>query len=507
MRVRYINKELSFLNMKIRFNYLDLLEFLPNSVLCGKEEKEISLYIKSDDTHIFLSYLTSLSNQTGKVGTREYALTVPRFISQNKKTFEIFGLLQSEMGKTNNGNLSFSNHEFKIINPVMCWFEKEFELKKDFWRWSIKLNMLEPVDETYKKEVEEKVIRHWLNKTSVSLSRSYPKKVTYIKNTAHTKLKLHDYGTLVLEHKHNLFSQIIKKLVRKITYEKILTYGPILIQGYMRGIFAGEATIDLWKPDKRYRVYISVTKEQEKEIFYQCLQKVGIDSIKYPGDKLIVSKRENNAQLLKQRLMTLSPEKYAKFLSMMKLYPNIKQETGYFQQKGKNIWHKIPQWKTDNIIELYKTGTTRTKDIAEQLGISKIKVNRVLRENNLGRKVIATHEEKRKEIAQFAKENISMNLEKIAEHFKVHRSVVGRANLKYNGKRGMKANCKIPEEKIQKIVAIYKEKPTVKFSEIMKELNISSTVIKRVRREHNLGHLGFKHLIGNNNKKAERLNL
>jgi len=41
----------------------------------------------------------------------------------------------------------------------------------------------------------------------------------------------------------------------------------------------------------------------------------------------------------------------------------------------------------------------------------------------------------------------------------------------------------------------------------MKELNISSTVIKRARMEHNLDHLGFKHLIGNNNKKAGILNL
>lgn len=73
--------------------------------------------------------------------------------------------------------------------------------------------------------------------------------------------------------------------------------------------------------------------------------------------------------------------------------------------------------------------------------------------------------------------------------------------IKYKIKRGNKSLCKIPEEKIQRIIQIYKENPIVKISDICKEVGVSDSVIKRVRKENNLGHLGYMHLIGNNNRK------
>ena len=121
-----------------------------------------------------------------------------------------------------------------------------------------------------------------------------------------------------------MISQIIKNLVRKITYEKILNCEKELIQGFMKGIIAGEGCIEMSKKDKKYRVHISVTKSEEKEINYQCLKLLNIESKKYKGDKLIIFKRKNNIQLLKQRLVTLSEEKYNKFLKMMQSYQNIK---------------------------------------------------------------------------------------------------------------------------------------------------------------------------------------
>ena len=67
-------------------------------------------------------------------------------------------------------------------------------------------------------------------------------------------------------------------------------------------------------------------------------------------------------------------------------------------------------------------------------------------------------------------------------------------------RRGHKANCKIPEEKIQQIIQLYKEKPIIKVSEITNKLGVSNSVVKRVRREHHLLHLGYKRLIGCNRK-------
>jgi len=414
--------------------YIDLLEFLPQNILCGKLEKQFPLNIKLDSKYLSLSYITDLSNQTGQVGTKEYSLTIPRFISKIIRTFEVLGLLQAEMGKTNNGNLSFANHEYKLINYVLYWFEKELEFDIRNWKWSIKLNIQEPTDLNYKHQIENKVIKYWTERTKITLEQSYPKKVTYISNTKNIKLKDHDYGTLVLEHKNNLFSQIIKSFVKIITYREIVNYEAQLIQGYMGAIIAGEGCIEISKQNKKFRVHISASKEEEKEIFYQCLKKLGIESIKYKGDKLVISKRRNNVQLLKQRLMTLSPAKYTKFLYMMQQYPNISQETRYFKEKGQNVWNKIPQEKLNKIIKLYNSGITNTKELSQKLNLHILKVQRVLKENNLGKRTIKTSESKRLEIFNYIIEHPTIPQKDIAILFKVHPAVVSRAWLKYKNK-------------------------------------------------------------------------
>ena len=265
-------------------------------------------------------------------------------------------------------------------------------------------------------------------------------------------------------------------------------------------MIAGEGCVESDAKCKKFRVHISAAKSEEKEIYTGLLKKLNIVAYNYPGDKIVISKRENLIQLLKQRLMTLHPKKYNKFLHMMQKYPHISEETKYFTGE-KKIWNKITEEKTNKILELYQSGITKTSEIAENLGINQIKVQRLLKENNLGYRRTKFLESKRKEIANFAKDNPKLNMEKISKIFGVSKSVVSRAYIKYYGKRGMKAKCRIPKEIENEIIEMYKEDPEIKFSEIMEELNVSDSVIMRVRKENNLNHLGFKHLVGNNNKK------
>ena len=70
--------------------------------------------------------------------------------------------------------------------------------------------------------------------------------------------------------------------------------------------------------------------------------------------------------------------------------------------------------------------------IAEQVGVSDIKVQRVLKERNLGKRLIKTPESKRQEIALFAEENPKLTQKQIAYRFNVHENVVRRAIGKYN---------------------------------------------------------------------------
>ncbi|MEK6973959.1 MAG: LAGLIDADG family homing endonuclease [Nanoarchaeota archaeon] len=365
-------------------------------------------------------------------GWKEHSLYVPRFIYNDKRTFEVFGLLQAEMGKTNNGCISFANHEFKIINYILNWFEKELELNKNEWKWSIKLNIQEPTELNYKNEIEQKVTNHWTTKTKIKLEHSYPKKVTYIKNTSNTKVKFYDKGTLVLEYKNNLYSQIIKNIIRKITYEKIQDFDNLLVQSYIRGIIAGDGCVEHNKDSGHSRVFITSCNEDEREIYSKCLSKLNINSNLYDGHKeVVISRRENNVQLLKQRLMTLSPEKYAKFLSMIKQYPHISEETGYFKQKGINSWNRIPKEKINQVIELYNSGMTSTKEISMSLNLHILKVQRVFRENNLGKRIYRYPESMRKEIVLHKKLNPHLNSDQIANKFNVHKSAVIRAIRKY----------------------------------------------------------------------------
>ena len=118
----------------------------------------------------------------------------------------------------------------------------------------------------------------------------------------------------------------------------------------------------------------------------------------------------------------------------MQQYPNISQETRYFKEKGQNVWNKIPQEKLNKIIKLYNSGITNTKELSQKLNLHILKVQRVLKENNLGKRTIKTSESKRLEIFNYIIEHPTIPQKDIAILFKVHPAVVSRAWLKYKNK-------------------------------------------------------------------------
>jgi hypothetical protein len=408
----------------------DMINYLPKEVICGKNFKKYPLIFNKNENHLFLFYLASISK--GKYqAKRKYSYIINRHIKINSETFEVVGLLQAEMGKTQNGCLNFANHEFKIINKVMNWFEKELELRCKDWKWYIKVNINEPSDNGYKKEIEEKIINHWLNKTKIDPNMCYPKTVSYIKNTKNKVLRKSDYGTLIIERKKNLLSQIIKRFVKSICYN-IVSFETSKIRSFMKGIIAGEGCIEIYKPNKRYRVIISAVNPQERKIFKDALNKLGISSIYYKDNKdLIISQKENLLKLLKQKLVCLSPKKYDKFLSIFPLYDSFPEYESWKNNQTKPH-NKISNDIIDKIIKLHhKNPNWPAYKIAALVGVSSIKVQRVLKENNLGKRLIKTPEEKRKEIAEFVKKNSQLTQKEVANIFKVTDSVVRRSFKKY----------------------------------------------------------------------------
>ena len=238
--------------------YIDLLEFLPESVV-SQSGKKFPLKVKHDSGHLYLSYVTHPSLG----GFREYNQTISRYVSKSLRTFEVLGLLQAEMRKTPHGILSFCNHEYRLVNHVLNWFEKELDFPVRNWRWSIKVNINKPEDIKYKGEIENELIKYWLRETPIILNNAYPKKVTYIKNTKNKLLRYHDYGSLILNHRNNLLNNVLQNFLKEITYGKIIHYDINLIRAYMKGIIAGEGCVQHNIKTGHYTVHISASNKEE----------------------------------------------------------------------------------------------------------------------------------------------------------------------------------------------------------------------------------------------------
>lgn len=486
------------LNKFEREGKIELKYFIPKYILSGKNQKEYLVNLTDDDFYLNLNYSVDLSGNRSFNPKKIYSLAIPSYISWNKETFEVLGLLQAEMGKTNNGCISFCNNQYKLVKNVIKWFEKELEIKSSDWRWYIKVNLNKPEDNKYKEKIESKVINHWLNKLPIDKNKAHPTIVSYIKNTKNKKLEFYDYGTLIIEYKSNLLSQIIKRFVRAMSYSVPLL-GRDENKYFIRGIIAGEGCVEINKKIKKFRIHLIANKKEERDLFQNCLWSLDVNSVQYENYKdIIISQKENHLKLFKLRLMTLNPKKYSKFLNMLKEYKEFTGLNNYRQQFKNQVWNKIPEEKVNRIIELYSSGITRTKEIAEKLGMSKIKVNRVLKENNLGKRLIKISEVKRKEITEFAKNNPKLSQREIAKRFNLHESSVRRAFKKYGFRKSEKDRLKTPIEKINEVIKLYKENPAIKSKEVQEKVKISDAALSNIRRIYKIDNVGYHHVIGTN---------
>ena len=373
-------------------NKINLKKFIPKIIKSGKKGNEYLSKTEEKESYFKISYTTNHNNNS----KRKHTTIIPKKINRNKETFEVLGLLQAEMGKTQNGCLVFANSEYKLVNKVLNWFKKEFDISFQTWKWYVRINLQEPEDEELKEILTEEAMDYWICHSKIVQNRNHPKALCFVKDTKNEIPK--NNGTLMIEYKSNLFSQIIKKYVKEISYN-MPNCSKEEIQAFMRGIIAGEGCIELNKKDKKYRVFITASKPHEKNMFSECLTNLGIKNNNYPGKDLVISRKENNIQLLVQQLMTLSPKKYSKFRTMMLQYPNIRNETSYFKKQGINCHNRTPQEKIDQIIKLSKKRFS-AKEISNKLGLHILKVHRVRKENNLGKRLTQTTPEQVQKIIE-----------------------------------------------------------------------------------------------------------
>ncbi len=311
----------------------------------------------------------------------------------------------------------------------MRWFKTEMGVGFSRWKWYVKVNLPEKIDFEYSKRLRRKVFNHWFNKTKIHKSSGYPKIITFISKSPHQKLKLGDYGTLVIEIKANLFSQVIKNFVKEIT-NNILLEDRAFIINYMKGIIGGEGCI-FWRKKSSHRaVRITSCDPKERIIFHECLKTLGVENKLFADNVISVSRFENLIKLLQMKVVCAQDKKYNKFLSMMQEFSKCK-DYGYFTGE-KTPHNKIPQQVIGKILELHhKNPKAPAWKIAEQVGVSAIKVQRVRREHGLGVQKPKTTKEESLKIIDYYKRNPYLTQAKLAEKtgFAEHR--VRRVLAKY----------------------------------------------------------------------------
>ncbi|MDP3918963.1 MAG: hypothetical protein Q8Q35_03625 [Nanoarchaeota archaeon] len=157
-------------------NKINLKKFIPRILIVPKSKNKYPLLVEDKESYFLIRHTTSHFNNS----RRHHSLIIPKSINRNKETFEVLGLLQAEMGKTNNGCIVFANSEYKLVNKVISWLEKELEINHNTWKWYIRINLQEPKDVKLKQELTEKMKNYWIKHTKINPNNSHTKALCFV---------------------------------------------------------------------------------------------------------------------------------------------------------------------------------------------------------------------------------------------------------------------------------------------------------------------------------------
>jgi hypothetical protein len=302
----------------MKVEIIDMRQFIPVEIDSVKRTCQYITDIEEEDGKYRISYVTPIGNATGSnLGKKTRDWTTNTSITLNNRTLTVLGLLQGEMSKTDRRQLTFCNSEPGIMSAVLSWFETDIGVTQQEWYWYIKVNLQEPAADI-KQQIESEVIAFWEQKCSINKNRGLRKMVSYISGTANTKLR--NNGTLIIEKTGPLFTKMMHIMVKKITHS--MPTRPVeQIIPYMQGIIAAEGCVNYRLESGHRRVFITACNDEEREIFSTCLHKLGIETKDCkPIKDIVISGRKNILLLQQLGLMTLHPEKNAKFEEMCSTY-------------------------------------------------------------------------------------------------------------------------------------------------------------------------------------------
>ncbi len=304
-------------------------EIIPATITNCRNGNQYSVHIVDQGDHYYAYYETDLHNAKGLVGKRRYDIQFPKYLELSGEFFETMGLLQGEMSKTRREQISFCNSEAAILKRVTEWFIVCMMTPAADWRWYIKVNL----PKTHvTDDMKHTLSTFWIDTIGIHPDNHLPTIISGVETTKNTALA--NKGTLVIEKSSPLYSQTLQSLVSSMTTSMPSRLKEHIIP-FMRGVIAAEACVNYRIETGHRRVFITATNNGERQIFRICLEILGIPTYDcHKISDIVISGRENLMKLQELGLMTLHPEKHARFEEMMASYTGTWHER---RQKSSSI--------------------------------------------------------------------------------------------------------------------------------------------------------------------------
>ena len=264
-------------------------------------------------------------------------------ISSSSDTLISIGLLEAEMTK-HSKNIVFSNSEPIVINHILDWFEKNFKIPRNNWRWLIQFNK-KLVNHEAPKEMKSRELAaylFWIKNTQIDKNKHFPKWVTYRgfdKGVLSTESK---WGMLSIYCGNNKIQKIINSLLNR-TFSSLSKLSENKIINYLDGLFCGDGGVNLSRSVRR--IFVASFRKEVKNQLMDLFTKLRIDAY-ISGNEIFISNLTDLFRLYKNNFFYTHP---LKRLQLVELLLSYKQ----FQGKAKNIRNELLKRKA-NLKEEHK---------------------------------------------------------------------------------------------------------------------------------------------------------
>jgi len=246
---------------------------------------------------------------------------IPKKIPLDTQTLNVIGLLEAEMTKRGTKNhIVFTNSESKLINEILDWFQKYFEIKRNQWKWLIEFNKKLVNYESYKetKAREMSSINFWVKNSKINKENHYPKWCVYRGLDEGSLETENKWGILIVTYGNTAIRKVVSDILKRFP-EFIDKLSKRELSFYLNGLFCGEGGVSYSPKACVRRAFVSSYDEEILSRVQRALKKLNVDHNK-SGHDIFISDCRSMFQLYIFNFFSLHPEKWLNFLKILLTY-------------------------------------------------------------------------------------------------------------------------------------------------------------------------------------------